>query len=59
MMVGVCGKDKAYLPFQKTLYQMLGRFLLAHRGDDDRVVMEVGIVGEESLMLMRILFGCH
>lgn len=35
-----------------------GHFLLACRGGDE-VLIDTGIAGEEPLMLMRILFGCH
>lgn len=38
--------------------QTQGHFLLAHCGGDE-VLIDVGIAGEEPLMLMRILFGCH
>lgn len=66
------GRIRACLPFygkkrerekkEETLSfsprQAQGHFLLACRGGDE-VLIDVGIAGEEPLMLMRILFGCH
>ncbi len=53
--LGMC----VYLPFQKNSpFQILKCFLLLDCGRAE-VLTEVQMVAEDTLMLMRILFGCH
>lgn len=58
LSVWECVGMTTWFTLSKKTVQIRKHFLLTHWAEAE-VLIEVWIVGEEPLMLMRILFGCH